>query len=167
LAEKGRKEAERRKSAEQKKRDAEQRRADEERRKKEEEDRRRMEKELAEKKAKFKKASDNDKVFSIRGQAGTVSYDDLINGFVARIEAIAKTAFGLPFLRELVKRGELNYEKSLSYYLTETRAAIKQGLAKKEKKEIKKRGSMISSMCSMQSLKVWASKNPITSMKKG
>ncbi len=140
LAEKGRKEAERRKSADQKKRDAEQRRADEERRKKEEEDRRRMEKELAEKKAKFKKASDNDKVFATRGQAGTVSYDDLINGFVAKIEAIAKTAFGLPFLRELVKRGELNYEKSLSYYLTETRAAIKQGLAKKEKKEIKKRG---------------------------
>lgn len=140
LAEKGKKEAERRRLAEQKKRDAEQRRTDEERRKKEEEDRRRREKELAEKKAKFKKASDNDKVFTTRGQAGTVSYDDLINGFVAKIEAIAKTAFGLPFLRELVKRGELNYEKALSYYLTETRAAIKQGLAKKEKKEIKKRG---------------------------
>ena len=140
LAEKGKKEAERRRLAEQRKRDAEQRRTDEERRKKEEEDRRRREKELAEKKAKFKKASDNDKVFSIRGQAGTVSYDDLINGFVAKIEAIAKTAFGLPFLRELVKRGELNYEKALSYYLTETRAAIKQGLARKEKKEIKKRG---------------------------
>ena len=140
LAEKGKKEAERRRLAEQRKKDAEQRRTDEERRKKEEEDRRRREKELAEKKAKFKKASDDDKVFSIRGQAGTVSYDDLINGFVARIEAIAKTAFGLPFLRELVKRGELNYEKALSYYLTETRAAIKQGLAKKEKKEIKKRG---------------------------
>ncbi|MHA1483842.1 MAG: ATP-binding protein [Candidatus Thorarchaeota archaeon] len=140
LADKGKKEAERRRLAEKKKKDAEQRRTDEERRKKEEEDRRRREKELAEKKAKFKKASDNDKVFSIRGQAGTVSYDDLINGFVAKIEAIAKTAFGLPFLRELVKRGELNYEKALSYYLTETRAAIKQGLAKKEKKEIKKRG---------------------------
>ena len=142
LAEKGKKETERRRLAEQRKKDAEQRRADEERRKKEEEDRRRREKELAEKKAKFKKASDNDKVFSTRGQAGTVSYDDLINGFVARIEAIARTAFGLPFLRELVKRGELNYEKALSYYLTETRAAIKQGLAKKEKKEIKKRGKI-------------------------
>ncbi len=140
LGAKAKKEAERRRLAEQRKKDAEQQRADEERRKKEEENRRRREKELAEKKAKFKKASDNDKVFSTRGQAGTISYDDLINGFVAMIEAIAKTAFGLPFLRELVKRGELNYEKALSYYLTETRAAIKQGLAKKEKKEIKKRG---------------------------
>ncbi|MHA1587992.1 MAG: ATP-binding protein, partial [Candidatus Thorarchaeota archaeon] len=140
LADKAKKERERRRLAEQRKKDAEQRRTDEERRKKEEEDRRRREKELAEKKAKFKKASDNDKVFTTRGHAGTVSYDDLINGFVAKIEAIAKTAFGLPFLRELVKRGELNYEKALSYYLTETRAAIKQGLAKKEKKEVKKRG---------------------------
>jgi hypothetical protein len=142
LAEKEKKEGERRRLAEQREKDAEQRRTDEERRKKEEEDRRRREKELAEKKTKFKKASDNDKVFSTRGQAGAVSYDDLINGFVARIEAVAKTAFGLPFLRELVKRGELNYEKALSYYLTETRAAIKQGLAKKEKKEIKKRGKI-------------------------
>jgi len=142
LAEKGKKEAERRKLAEQKKKDAEQRRADEEKRKKEEADRRRREKELAEKKVKFQKASDKDKVFSTRGQAGAVSYDDLINGFVAMIEAIAKTAFGLPFLRELVKRGELNHEKALSYYLSETRAAIKQGLAKKEKKEIKKRGKV-------------------------
>jgi len=140
LAEKGKKEAERSRLADQKKNDAEQRRADEERRKKEEEDRRRREKELVEKKAKFDKASDNDRVFSTRGKAGTVSYDDLINGFVAKIEAVAKTAFGLPFLRELVKRGELNYEKALSYYLTETRAAIEQGLAKKKKKEIKKRG---------------------------
>ena len=96
-------------------------------------------------------------MFSTRGQAGAVSYDDLINGFVAMIEAIAKTAFGLPFLRELVKRGELNHEKALSYYLSETRAAIKQGLAKKEKKD----------MCSTQSSRAWASENPITLMKSG
>jgi DNA helicase HerA-like ATPase len=93
-----------------------------------------------EKKQKFKSATDTEKVFDTRGQAGKVSYDDLINAFIARIEAIAKTTFGLEFLRELVKRGELHYEKSMSYYLTETRVAQKQGLAKKIKKEIQKKG---------------------------
>ncbi len=46
----------------------------------------------------------------------------------------------MQFLRELVKRGELHYEKSMSYYLTETRESIKQGLAKKVRKEVTKRG---------------------------
>jgi hypothetical protein len=95
---------------------------------------------IAAKKQKFKTATDTDKVFETRGQAGLLSYDDIVNGFVARIEAIARRTFGLPFLQELVKRGELHYEKSMSYYLTETREAIKQGLAKKVKKEITKRG---------------------------
>ncbi|MHA2042347.1 MAG: hypothetical protein ACW975_10835, partial [Candidatus Thorarchaeota archaeon] len=36
--------------------------------------------------------------------------------------------------------GELNFEKALTYYLKETKAAIKQGLAKKIKKEVTKRG---------------------------
>jgi hypothetical protein len=95
---------------------------------------------LQEKKQKFKSAIDTEKVFDTRGQAGMVSYDDLINAFIARIEAIAKTTFGLEFLRELVNRGELNYEKSMSFYLTETRVAQKQGLAKRIKKEIQKKG---------------------------
>ncbi|MDH4213906.1 MAG: DUF853 family protein [Candidatus Thorarchaeota archaeon] len=95
---------------------------------------------LQEKKQKFKAAADTEKVFDTRGQAGRVSYDDLINAFIARIEAIAKTTFGLEFLRELVKRGELHFEKSMSFYLTETREAQKQGLAKKIKKEIQKKG---------------------------
>ncbi|TET12192.1 MAG: DUF853 family protein [Candidatus Thorarchaeota archaeon] len=95
---------------------------------------------IAAKKQKFKTATDTDKVFETRGQAGLLSYDDIINGFVARIEAIARRTFGLPFLQELVKRGELHYEKSMSFYLTETREAIKQGLAKKVKKEVTKRG---------------------------
>ena len=64
----------------------------------------------------------------------------LMVGSVARIEAIARRTFGLPFLKELVKRGELHYEKSMSYYLTETRESIKQGLAKKIKKEVTRRG---------------------------
>ncbi len=98
------------------------------------------EKLLLAKKAKFKSAKVTDKVFESRGQAGLLSYDDIVNGFVARIEAIARRTFGLQFLRELVKRGDLHYEKSMSYYLTETREAIKQGLAKKSKKEITKRG---------------------------
>ena len=66
--------------------------------------------------------------------------DDIINGFVARIEAIARRTFGLPFLQELVKRGELHYEKSMYTYLTETRESIKQGLAKKVRKEGKRKG---------------------------
>ena len=59
---------------------------------------------------------------------------------MAKIEKVAKTSFGLPFLKELVKVGELNFEKALTYYLKETKAAIKQGLAKKIKKEVTKRG---------------------------
>ena len=98
------------------------------------------EKELQEKRKKFNSAEDTDKVFETKGQAGKVSYDDLINAFIARIEAIAKTTFGLDFLRELLKRGELNYEKSMSFYLKETREAQKQGLARKEKVDVKKRG---------------------------
>jgi hypothetical protein len=105
----------------------------------------RLEKErlLQEKKKKFKSASDTEKVFDTRSQAGMVSYDDLINAFIARIEAIAKTTFGLDFLRELVKVGELHFEKSMSFYLTETRVAQKQGLAKKVKKEIQKKGKTL------------------------
>ncbi|OLS28966.1 MAG: hypothetical protein ThorAB25_17540 [Candidatus Thorarchaeota archaeon AB_25] len=95
---------------------------------------------LAAKKQKFKTAKPTDKVFETRGQAGMLSYEDIINGFIARIEAIARRTFGLPFLKELVKRGELHYEKSMSFYLTETREAIKQGLAKKIKKEVTRKG---------------------------
>ena len=101
---------------------------------------REREKALAAKKQKFKAATDTQKVFETRGQAGLLSYDDIVNGFVARIEAIARRTFGLPFLRELVKRGELHYEKAMYTYLTETRESIKQGLAKKVKKEVMKRG---------------------------
>ncbi|MHA2160022.1 MAG: hypothetical protein ACXABE_14060, partial [Candidatus Thorarchaeota archaeon] len=101
---------------------------------------REREKALAAKKQKFKAAADKQKVFETRGQAGMLSYDDIVNGFVARIEAIARRTFGLPFLQELVKRGELHYEKAMYTYLTETRESIKQGLAKKVKKEVVKRG---------------------------
>ena len=132
--------AERKAEQERKRKEAEKAKAEAERLKKEEEERRRREKELAAKKAKFKSAKNEEKVFDTRGQAGMVSYEDLMNGFVAKIEKVAKTAFGLPFLKELVKVGELNYEKALTYYLKETRAAIKQGLARKVKKEVKKRG---------------------------
>lgn len=96
----------------------------------------RMERELEDKKEKFASAKDGDKVFDTRGRAGNVSYDDVMNGFIARIEAIARTTFGLPFLKELVKRGELNYEKAMSFYLKETRTALEQGLAKKVKRDV-------------------------------
>ena len=89
--------------------------------------------ELAALKQKFKTAKDDEPVFETRGQAQRVSYNDIVNAFVAKIEKIAKTRFGLPFLKELAKRGSLNYEKSMAFYLKETREAIKLGLAKKDK----------------------------------
>ncbi|MFW9887893.1 MAG: ATP-binding protein [Candidatus Thorarchaeota archaeon] len=138
--EREKKAAERKAEQERKRKEAEKAKAEAERLKKEEEERERLEQELAAKKAKFKSAKNDEKVFDTRGQAGMVSYEDLMNGFVAKIEAVAKTSFGLPFLKELVKVGELNYEKALTYYLKETKAAIKHGLAKKIKKEVAKGG---------------------------
>ncbi|MBD3407639.1 MAG: DUF853 family protein [Candidatus Lokiarchaeota archaeon] len=129
---------ERRKAAEAKKKEEERRKKEEEKRKKEEAERKAREKELAAKKAKFAKAKDEEKVFETKGRAGELSYDDLINAFIARIEKIANTTFGLPFLKELVKRGKFIYEKAMSFYLKETREALKQGLARKEKQEDKK-----------------------------
>ncbi|MCK5151131.1 MAG: hypothetical protein KAQ65_04800, partial [Candidatus Thorarchaeota archaeon] len=133
---------ERQKSAEAKKREQEQAVKDAERLKKEAELQRQRDKELADRKAKFKKAKDTEKVFQTKGQAGLVSYENIINGFVARIERIAKTTFGLRLLKELVTRGELEYERARGMYLKETRETIKQGLARKEKIEEKKRGKV-------------------------
>lgn len=122
--------------------EAEKLKAEKERLQAEEEARLEEERLLQEKKQKFKSASDTEKVFDTRGHAGRVSYDDLVNAFIARIEAIAKTTFGLDFLRELVERGELTYEKAMSFYLSETRESQKQGLAKRIKKEIEKKGKI-------------------------
>ncbi|TFG11974.1 DUF853 family protein [Candidatus Thorarchaeota archaeon] len=136
------KELEKKRIAEEKKREEERRKAKES--KKREEKVRRLEaerkKELEAKKSKFAKAGMEEKIFETKGQAEKFSYEDLMNGFIARIEKVARTAFGLPFLKELVKRGELNYEKALTFYLKETRAAVKQGLARKEVKQVKKYG---------------------------
>jgi hypothetical protein len=131
---------ERQKKIEAAKTEAEKKRLLDEKKKADEAARKEREKLLAAKKQKFKNATDTAKVFESRGQAGMLSYDDIINGFVARIEAIARRTFGLPFLQELVKRGELHYEKSMYTYLTETRESIKQGLAKKVRKEGKRKG---------------------------
>ncbi len=131
---------ERQKKIEAAREEAERKRLEEEKKKADEAARLERERLLAAKKQKFKAAKDDEKVFETRGQAGLLSYEDIINGFVARIEAIARRTFGLPFLQELVKRGELHYEKAMYTYLTETREAIKQGLAKKVKKEGAKKG---------------------------
>ncbi len=58
-----------------------------------------------------------------------LSHDDIINALLARLERIARVEFGLPFLRELVTKKELDYEKARVYYVNEVRQAIKQGLA--------------------------------------
>jgi hypothetical protein len=143
LAEMEAAEREKYKAEEAARKEAERLKLEKERAKAEEADRLERERLLQEKKKKFKSASDTEKVFDTRGQAGMVSYDDLINAFIARIEAIAKTTFGLDFLRELVKVGELHFEKSMSFYLTETRVAQKQGLARKVKKEVQKKGKTL------------------------
>ncbi len=136
------KELEKKRIAEEKKREEERRKAREAKKREKERERQEIErkKELEAKKSKFAKAGMDEKVFQTKGQAEKVSYEDVINGFIARIEKVARTAFGLPFLKELVKRGELNYEKALTFYLKETRAAVKQGLARRELKPIKKYG---------------------------
>ena len=131
---------ERQKKLEDAKDEAERKRLEEEKRAADEAARKEQERLLAAKKEKFKTAKPTDRVFETKGQAGMLSYEDIINGFVARIEAIARRTFGLPFLKELVTRGELHYEKSMSFYLTETREALKQGLARKIKKEITRKG---------------------------
>jgi DNA helicase HerA-like ATPase len=118
--------------------EAERKKLEEEKRRADEAARLEREKLVQEKKEKFRGASDTQKVFETRGKAGMLSYDDIINGFVARIEAIARRTYGLPFLKELVKRGGLPYEKSMYTYLTETREALRQGLARRIQKEVTK-----------------------------
>jgi len=127
LDEEKKREAER-KAREDEKRKAEESKAKEAERKREEQEQLML---LEEKKAKFKSAKETDKVFATRGELGMVSYEDLVNAFVARIESVARTNFGLDLLKELVKAGRLNYEKAKSFYLTETKAAIAYGLGKR------------------------------------
>ncbi len=105
----------------------EKRRAHEDERKRQDEERARL---LELKKSKFKSVKETEKVFATRGKLGAVSYDDIMNAFIARIEAVARTTFGLPFLKELVKARRLEYERAMSTYLKEAKAAIAQGLAK-------------------------------------
>ncbi|MFX1475507.1 MAG: helicase HerA-like domain-containing protein, partial [Promethearchaeota archaeon] len=59
----------------------------------------------------------------------TLSHDDILNALLARLEKIARSKFGLPFLRELIKEKDMSYEKAKVYYINELRAAIEQGLA--------------------------------------
>ncbi|TFF94428.1 DUF853 family protein [Candidatus Thorarchaeota archaeon] len=129
------------KEEQERKRRAEERRKkkeEEERRKKEEAARKQREAELAAKRKKFQAAEADEKVFETKGKQ-KLSYEDIINAFIARIEAIARTTFGLPFLKELVRRRQLLYEKAMSFYLKETKAAIKHGLAKRVKGDYKGR----------------------------
>ena len=131
---------EKQKAIEAAKKEAEKKRLEDEKRKADESARLEREKFLREQKEKFASAKDTDKVFETRGKAKVLSYDDIINAFVARIEAVARRVHGLPFLKELVSRGGLPYEKSMYTYLTETREALRQGLAKRVKKEVTRDG---------------------------
>lgn len=133
-------EEERRKREEARRREAEKKRKERERKKRLEEERKKKQQAIAAKKAKLAKAKDDERVIETKGKTEKVSYEDIVNGLIARIEKVARTTHGLNFLRELVERGELNYEKSLVYYLTETRSVIKQGFVKKEKKPEERHG---------------------------
>jgi len=62
-----------------------------------------------------------------------LSHDDVLNALLAKLERIARTPFGLPFLRELVREKRLDYEKARVYYYNEVATAIEQGLAVIEK----------------------------------
>ncbi|MGQ4912843.1 MAG: helicase HerA-like domain-containing protein [Candidatus Thorarchaeota archaeon] len=140
LEELEKKRLEKKKALEKARAEAERKRLEEEKKKADEAARLERERILQQKKQKFKSAKDSEKVFETRGQAGMLSYEDIMNAFVARIEAIARRTYGLPFLKELVKRGGLPYEKSMYTYLTETREALRQGLARRVKKEVTRRG---------------------------
>jgi hypothetical protein len=58
-----------------------------------------------------------------------MSHDDVVNALLARLEVIARTPFGLPFLRELVNDRKMDFEKARVYYVNEVRTAVQQGLA--------------------------------------
>ncbi len=58
-----------------------------------------------------------------------ISHDDVLNTLLARLENIAQTPFGLPFLKELVKEKQLDFEKAQVYYFNEVKLSIKLGLA--------------------------------------
>jgi hypothetical protein len=68
-----------------------------------------------------------------------LSHDDILNALLARLEKIARSKFGLPFLQELIKEKEMSFEKAKVYYVNELRTAIEQGLAVSEGEEEKRR----------------------------
>ena len=135
--ERRRKEEEAKKTAEQKER--ERLKAEEEKRKAEEAARKAAEAELRKKKDKFKSAAGSDKVFQSK-KKGSLSYDDLMKAFIDRLEKVAKKKFGIQLLRELLQRGELNFEKARAYYWSEVKESMKQKLARlvTKEKEVKK-----------------------------
>ena len=107
----------------------EQEQLEQERLEQEQLDKERLEQDRLAKIARYKDTSNQAKV--IESASGKISHEDIVNAMLAHLEHIASTQFGLPFLRELVRKKSLNYEKSRVYYLKEVRAALKEGLAKK------------------------------------
>ncbi len=57
------------------------------------------------------------------------SNEDVIAALVARLEEIGHTEFGLDFLRDLVKKGQLKYPIAREWYYLEVKTALKTGLA--------------------------------------
>lgn len=57
------------------------------------------------------------------------SNDDVIAALIARLEKLGHTEFGLEFLRDLVKKGRLQYEIARMMYYVEVNTALKTGLA--------------------------------------
>ncbi|MHA2061738.1 MAG: ATP-binding protein [Candidatus Sifarchaeia archaeon] len=57
------------------------------------------------------------------------SNEDVIAALAARIEELGHTEFGLEFLRDLVKKGQLKYPIAREWYYIEVKTALKTGLA--------------------------------------
>jgi DNA helicase HerA-like ATPase len=57
------------------------------------------------------------------------SNQDVIDAMIARLETLGHREFGLEFLRDLVKKGRLQYQIALEWYYSEVKTAIETGLA--------------------------------------
>jgi hypothetical protein len=64
--------------------------------------------------------------------------EDVLNALIARLENIAKTKFGLQFIRELITSKELDFELAFQQYYGETLHALETGLGIKREENGKR-----------------------------
>ncbi|WXG43917.1 MAG: helicase HerA-like domain-containing protein [Promethearchaeati archaeon SRVP18_Atabeyarchaeia-1] len=61
--------------------------------------------------------------------------EDVLNALIARLEKIARTKFGLDFIRELVSSKKLDFELAYQQYYGETLHAMETGLGEKQEED--------------------------------